>query len=75
VPGNPLRVDGTALTRLLAEAIAQAGRHGGGVRIEELENGWETSIAVGGRRVAIARDKYLEAAIRRLNDHAQVRDL
>jgi len=67
-------MDGAGLTRLLAEAIAQARRHGGGIRIEELEDGWEASIAVGRRRVAIARDKYLEVAIRRLNEHAQVRD-
>ena len=72
MPGNPVRVDGMGFTRLLAEAISQAGRHGGGVRIEELEDGWETSIAVGPRRVAIARDKYLEVAIRRLNEHSQV---
>jgi hypothetical protein len=67
-------VDGLRLTKLLAEAIAQAKRHGGDVRIEQIEDGWETSIAVDRRRVAIARDKYLEAAIRRLNAHAQVRE-
>jgi hypothetical protein len=39
----------------------------GPVRVEQLDAGWETSITIGARRVAIVRDEYLEAALARLN--------
>jgi hypothetical protein len=54
---------------LLAQALSGAARHGGAVRIAQLDHGWETSIVVGRRRIAIARDAYLEAALIRLNAH------
>jgi len=60
-------VESPGLTTLLAHALAHATRHGGAVRVEQLDEGWETSITIGDRRVAIARDEYLEAALMRLN--------
>jgi len=54
---------------LLVHALSGAARHGGAVRIAQLDRGWETSIVIGRRRVAIARDEYLEAALTRLNAH------
>jgi hypothetical protein len=65
--GQTREVDGPSFTTLLAEALAHAARHGGAVRVEQLDAGWETSIVIGSRRVAIARDEYLEAALIRLN--------
>jgi hypothetical protein len=59
---------------LLTEALARANRRGGAVRIEQLDEGWETSIAVDRRRVSIARDEYLETALMRLNAHAEARE-
>ena len=64
-------MEATPFVAVLADAIAQADRRGGGLRIEQLHDGWETSIAVDRRRIAIARDEYLEAALRRLTAHAE----
>jgi hypothetical protein len=67
-------VEASRFMTLLTEAIARANRRGGSVRIEQLERGWETSIAVDRRRVTIARDEYLETALMRLNAHAEARE-
>ena len=61
-----------SFTALIAQAVTEAARRGGGVRIQRLDGGWETSIAVGERRLAIVRDEYLEAALMRLNARARV---
>jgi len=55
------------LTTLLGELLAHATRRGGAVRVQQLDAGWETSITIGARRVAIVRDEYLEGALARLN--------
>jgi len=64
-------MDVSPLVTVLSEAIAQARRRGGAIRIEQLDEGWETSIAVDRRRIAITRDEYLEAALRQLTTHAR----
>src|SRR4051794_26312439 len=58
--GHELGMEATPFVAVLSDAIAQAGRRGGGLRIEQLHDGWETSIAVDRRRIAITRDEYLE---------------
>ena len=68
-------MDSSPLIVVLTEAIGQAGRRGGTIRIEQLDEGWETSIAVDRRRVAIVRDEYLEAALRRLTRHTGGSDI
>lgn len=62
----------SSFTTSLALALALAARRAGSVRIEPLDGGWEASITTGRRRVAIARDEYLEVALARLVTHAQV---
>ena len=63
-------MEGTALTALIAEAIAEGDRRDGWLRIERIGDGWETSIVVDNRRVWITREEYLESALMRLNMRA-----